>query len=180
MRKAKKLDAAALWEYALRTVGGRAQSIGELREKLRLRAERAADADEVLRRLKEHGYLDDRRFAEIFAASRLENQGFGRSRVLRDLRARRVAPKVAEQAVRQAYEQVDEVQLIEDFLARKYRKISLAEFLAVPKNLASAYRKLRLAGFSSGNTIRALKRYASEADELESLETAGEEDGNGM
>jgi hypothetical protein len=38
------------------------------------------------------------------------------------------------------------------------------------KHLASAYRKLRYAGFGSGNAIRVLKRYAERADELESLE----------
>ena len=42
-RKRAPLDAAALWEYALRVLAGRAHSSGELREKLRGRAERAAD-----------------------------------------------------------------------------------------------------------------------------------------
>jgi hypothetical protein len=42
--------------------------------------------------------------------------------------------------------------------------------LAEEKHLASAYRKLRLGGFSSGNSIRVLKRYAAEADRLEGLE----------
>ena len=175
-RKPRTLEAEALWDYALRVVGGRAQSTGELRAKLRLRAQRAADVDEVIGRMKDRGYLDDRRFAESFTAGRIENQGFGRSRVLRDLRARRVAPAVAEQVVRKAYEDVDEPRLIEDFLSRKYRKIPLKEFLAEPKNLAAAYRRLRLAGFSSGNVIRALKRYANEADELEAMEAPeGEE-----
>jgi regulatory protein len=78
--------------------------------------------------------------------------------------------------VRKAYEDVDEPRLIEDFLSRKYRKIPLKEFLAEPKNLAAAYRRLRLAGFSSGNVIRTLKRYANEADELEAMEAPeGEE-----
>ena len=37
------------------------------------------------------------------------------------------------------------------------------------KELASAFRKLRGAGFSTGNSIRALKRYAAEAERLEEL-----------
>lgn len=165
-RKPRQLDAEALWHYALRVVSGRAQSISEIREKLRRRAERAEDVPAILARLKEYGYLDDRRFAETFASARLENQGFGQARVLRDLRARRVAPKLAEQAVQQAFQETDEVTLIESFLARKYRKVGLRDFLAEPKNLAAAYRKLRLAGFSSGNTLRVLKRYAEEAEAL--------------
>jgi len=175
--KRKRLDAVALWEYALRAVSGRAHSAGELREKLRQRAERAADVDAVVVRLKEHGYLDDRRFAETFAMARRDNQGFGGVRVMRDLRARRVAPKLAEQAVRQAYSDVDETELIESYLARKYRRVALAEFLYEPKNLAAAYRRLRLAGFTSGNVIRVLKRHASEAELLEECEPPEEERG---
>jgi hypothetical protein len=87
-----------------------------------------------------------------------------------------VAPAVAEQVVREAYRETDEVRLIEGFLERKYRKIPLKTYLAEPRHLASAYRRLRLAGFSSGPVIQVLKRYAEEAEALESLEP-GEEDG---
>ena len=41
--------------------------------------------------LKGVGYLDDQRFAETFASARLENDGFGRQRLLNDLRARRIS-----------------------------------------------------------------------------------------
>lgn len=165
-----------LWQFALRTLSGRAHSISELREKLRRRAERIEDVEPILSRLKEHGYLDDRRFADNYAAARLQNQGFGKTRVLRDLRLRRVVPKVAEQAVQQAYSDTDEFELIEKFLQRKYRKVSLPAFLAEPKNLASAYRRLRSAGFSSGNSIRVLKDYAAQAELLESLEASEEQE----
>jgi hypothetical protein len=47
--------------------------------------------------------------------------------------------------------------------------------LGEEKHLASAYRKLRLAGFSSGNSIRVLKCHAAEAEKLE--EMAEEEEG---
>src|ERR1035441_6212324 len=91
-RKPRRLDAGGLWEYALKSLGARAHSIGELREKLRRRAERAGDIDGVLARLKEHQYLDDRRYAESYASARLANEELGRTRVIRELRARRVAP----------------------------------------------------------------------------------------
>lgn len=170
-RKPKKLDSEGLWSYALRSLAGRAHSVSELREKLRRRAEKPEDTAAILARLRERGYLDDRHFAEGFAFSRLGNQGFGKHRVLRDLRQRRVAPAVAERAVREAYQDTDEVELIESFLARKYRRVPLAEFLSEPKNLASAYRRLRVAGFSSSPVIRVLKRYAAEAESLETLDT---------
>ena len=155
-RPPRKLAASALWEYALKAVGQRAQSSGELRTKLRNRAANASDVDATIAKLKEYGMLDDRRFAESFATARLENQGFGKARALHDLRQRRVAPAVAEKAVQQIYEGRDEIKLIEEFLRRKLRGKDLAE----EKDLASAFRRLRAAGFSPGNSLGVLKRMA--------------------
>lgn len=157
--------------YALRLLGGRAHSMGELKEKMRQRTERPECIERVLARLKEAGYLDDRKFAENYAASRLENQGFGKMRVLRDLRQRRVAPKLAEQVTERTFQSTDETELIEAFLKRKFRGKLLGPFLKDPKNLAAAFRRLRYAGFSSGASIRVLKRYSSQAEELDGLET---------
>jgi len=101
-RKVRRLDGGALWTYAVRVLGDRAHSTGEMREKLRRRAERAADVDEVLARLKEVGYLDDRRYAEGFASARLANEKLGRMRVIQDLRQRRVAPSLAERTCKRS------------------------------------------------------------------------------
>jgi regulatory protein len=168
-RPPKLLDANGLMNYAAQALSGRAQSISELRQRLLRKAARKEDVPEVLARLKEAGFLDDRRFADSFANWRKENQGLGKARVMRDLMARRVAPALAKQAVEQVYAEVDEVGLIEDFLARKFRGKNLPVLLAEEKNLASAFRKLRTAGFSTGNSIRVLKRYAAQAEELEEV-----------
>ena len=169
-RKPKLLDQTGLLNLALRALGSRAHSTGELKEKLRRRAERQEDVDGVLAKLKESGYLNDRRFAENYASARLENQGLGKMRVLRDLRQRRVAPKLAEQVTEQTFQDTNETDLIEAFLKRKYRGKQLGVFLSEEKNLAAAFRRLRYAGFSAGASIRVLKRYASRAEELESME----------
>ena len=59
-RNIRHLDREGLWLYALRLLGQSAQSTGQVREKLRRRAAQAADVDEVLTRLTNAGYLDDR------------------------------------------------------------------------------------------------------------------------
>src|ERR1035441_3042101 len=87
-RKPRHLNAEGLWNYALRALGGRAHSTGEMREKLGRRAERAQDVETVLARLKDSQYLDDRQFAEGDATARLSNERFGKTRVLQDLRHR--------------------------------------------------------------------------------------------
>jgi len=174
VRKPCLLEGQQLWDYALRILGRRDYSVSELREKLRVRAAKKGEVEEILSRLKIQGYLDDRRFAAAFATARLTNQGLGKGRVLRDLRQRRVAPAVAQQAVRQAYRNTDEQELIEKFLRRKFRKVDLAQYLAEARNLAAAYRKLRLAGFSSSASLQVLKRFSREADLVDSLGTEDE------
>jgi len=172
--KRAPLDADGLWELALKLLGGRAYSSGELRQKLRARAGRAEDVDATLLRLKQYRYLDDRRFAESFAAARLENQRLGRNRVVRDLRSRRVAPALAEAAVEKTYQRVDEVALIEAYIRRKYRDTARADLFQTRRQLASAYQRLMRAGFSSGNIMRVLKRFAAHPDLLDDFEPPAE------
>ena len=169
-RRNKLLDHEALWNYALRLLGARGYSEKELRGKLRSRAARPRDLEPVIGRLREYGYLDDRRLAASYAAARLENQGFGRERVLRDLRRKGVASGLARDAVQETYRDTDEAALIEAFLARKFRGVSLREHLAEPRHLAAAYRRLRNAGFGPAASIAVLRGYSERADELEHLE----------
>jgi regulatory protein len=174
-RKVRLLAADALWVYALKLLAGRAYSIGELREKLRRRAERAGDIDDILARLKDHGYLDDRRFAEGFATARLSNERFGRTRVLLDLRQHRVAPRLAERTVAKVYQEVDEEALIEEWIRRKYRLAEREGLFQEDKDLAAAYRRLLRAGFRTGEIVKVLKRFAKNPDLLDSFEPPEEE-----
>jgi regulatory protein len=174
-RPSKLLDREGLMNYAARALSSRALSLVELRERLKRRAARQEDIADVVARLKEAGFLNDRKLADSFANWRRENQGLGKVRVMRDLMARRIAPTVAKQAVETAYSGVDEVGLIESFLARKYRGKDLGHLLGEAKNLASAFRRLRGAGFSAGNSIRVLKRYAAEAERLEEIDETEEQ-----
>jgi regulatory protein len=174
-RKARTLAGEALWAYALRLLAGRAHSMGELRDKMRRRAEKAEEVDGMLARLKELGYLDDRRFAESFANARLNNDRLGRARVVRDLRQRRVAPAVAESTVAGVYRDVDERALIEEWIRRKYRLAARDGLFQEDKELAAAYRRLVRAGFRSGEILRVLKRFAKNPELLDGFEPPEEE-----
>ena len=179
MKKKAPLAAPALWDFAVKALAARAHSTGELRRKLAARAERAADVEDAIARLRDYGYLNDNRFAENFAGAKLENNGLGKSRVLIDLRQRKVSPALAQLTVERVYKDVDEMQLIASFIRRKvHTKAPLAEALEDPRILASVYRKLIRAGFGASNVIQALKRIAKKQDLLEGFEPpeeAGEE-----
>jgi len=169
-RKPARLEAAKLWDYAVKVLAGRAYSTGEMKEKLRRKAEHAADVDPILARLKDYGYLNDRKFAESFAAARLENEGVGRTRVLADLARRRVAPAVAQQTVGKVYEDTSEEALVEDFVRRKFRGASREHLFQGEKELAAAYRKLLRAGFRIQTIVAVLKKFAREPELLDSFE----------
>lgn len=174
-RKPRPLDAEALWNYALRVLGSRAQSSGELREKLRRRAAHPSDVDAVLARLRDAQYLNDQSFAENFAAARLSGQVLGRRRVLDDLRNRRVAPTLAQSAVEKVYREVDEEALIEDWVRRKYRLAPREGLFRDDKEMAAAYRRLLRAGFRSGEVVKVLKRFSRNPDLLDQIEPPQEE-----
>jgi regulatory protein len=163
----RKLAAEELFEYAVKYLAIRACSSDELRWKLRLKAALASDVEPALARLKDIGYLNDKRFAESYAANRLGNGGFGRMRVLSDLRSRRVPGAVAEKAVEQAFDGTSEAELIDAFIARRLPLIGSQGKIEDDRVLARAYRRLRRAGFSSGGTLAALKRMAARPEELE-------------
>jgi regulatory protein len=176
VRKQIKLNATGLWDFALRTLARKSYSAAEIRQKLNRRAESISDVPAILTKLSEYGFADDRKFSESFALSRLRNEGFGRSRVLRDLRTKQVPPQVAQLAIEKTFAGTSESSLIDAFLARKYRSKDLVTFLKEQKNLASAYRKLRVAGFTSSASLDALKRHAKHAADWDIADDQPDED----
>ncbi|HTQ55759.1 MAG TPA: regulatory protein RecX [Bryobacteraceae bacterium] len=141
---------------------------------MRRKAEHAADVDPTIARLKEYGYLNDRKFAESFAAARLENEGLGKTRVLADLSRRRVAPAVAQQTVGKVYQEVDETALAEEFVRRKFRMASRDTLFQDEKEMASAYRRLMRAGFRPGTALAVLKKFARNPELLDGFEPPAE------
>ncbi len=172
-----KLDENELFDYAVRSLANRAASSDELRAKLRRRAARFPDVDTVIARLKELNYLDDKRFAEMFTALRVEGDGFGKMRVLHDLQARRVPSKLAGQAVARAFENKDEQGMIRAYIERRMPAVAAGGKLGDERQLAAAWRKLRRAGFSSGATLTVLKGYAADPGILD--EPPPEDDAEG-
>lgn len=166
--KPKLLTPEELWDYALRLVGQRPYSVAELKTKLSRRSDSPVVIEQTIKKLGEYGMADDEKFSESFASSRLQNDGFGQSRILRDLRAKRVPSRIAEKAVEKTFETVNEPELARQFLLKKYRGKNLTQLLKEQKELASAYRKLRVAGFSSSVSLSLLRSYAKDtADWIE-------------
>lgn len=169
-RPPRPLASEELFRFAAGLLSRRDHSIAEMRTKLKLRAALPEDIEPTIARLEEAGFLNDRRFATSFADVRKQSGVVGKQRVLRDLAVKRVPSEMAAQITTEAYAGTDEMELVTGFIERKFRGKDLPVYLAEPKNLNSAYRRLRMAGFSSQVSIRALKKFSIAAELLDSLE----------
>jgi regulatory protein len=150
----------------------RAYSVAELRRALERTFPSNGAVASALARLRQLGYLNDKKFAENYAASLVRNRALGRQRVRRELRAKLVDYKAIEPALEQAFEQIDERELLERTLTKKLHGLRLP---ITRSKLHSLCQSLMRRGFSSGDIMKAvrarreLKPVAEDVD-LESVE----------
>ena len=97
-------DIEAAQRAALRALARRAHARRDLERRLVRKQHPPAAVDAALERLAARGLLDDRRFAERYAALRAV-RGRGPARLVRDLLAQGVERRTAEEAVRQALDE---------------------------------------------------------------------------
>src|ERR1700676_5382295 len=163
----------ALYDAAIKILMRRAHSVSEMKKAL---IRRTADEDliqKVLARLKQNGLVDDARYAKQFARQRTEIRHQGKYRVARELRARGVPDRHIETAVAEAAANSDEAAMVRQRIDRKLRLLRgpNANKLIDDRKIASLYRTLLRAGFSSDTIHRELKRAATEdLPEIESPE----------
>jgi len=149
----------ALYDAAIKLLTRRAHSVSEMKKAL---IRRTADEDlikKVLSRLKENGLVDDARYAKQFARQRTEVRHQGRYRVARELRARGVPDRHIEAAVEEAAAGSDESATVRQ---RIERKLKFLRGEIDEKRIASLYRSLLRAGFSSDTIRRELRRLTDE------------------
>jgi len=169
MATPKPLAAAALYEYAVAALARRSLTVAELRRRLERRAARAQDVQEVVHRLREVGYLDDAQLAESYARFRRDYEGLGRLRILRDLEHRGVERKLAEKSVRQTSHEADEIELVRAQIRRRLGSRAGDPRVNDRKQLASLFRALLRAGFSSAKIVEGLQEISSDTDWLETF-----------
>lgn len=84
---------------AYRYVGRRERTERELREHLEARDFAAGIVDEAVAELCRVGYVNDARYAQLFAQDKRELEGWGSERIVRALRDRGLAPDLVAAAV---------------------------------------------------------------------------------
>lgn len=148
---------------ALTWLSRRELSTRQLRDRLARRQFDPAQIDAALDRLTRDGTVDDRRVAR--AAARLEAgvRRRGRRRVLQQLQRLGIEPETAEEAVAEAFAEIDESASLEHALARRLKG-------ADPRSLdraavARVVRSLAGLGFAPSAVYARLRRGRAEPDE---------------
>src|SRR5271154_3770988 len=163
-----------LYEYAVGALARRMRTVAELKRLFRARVDDAESEygktliELVIRRLKDHGYLNDSQYAPYFASLRRDNQKFGRRRVVTDLKLKGVHGDVIEKAVDAAYEGISEERQAREYLRRKR--------MTKPKDkdqkaAARIFRQLARAGFSTKAIFTILKNWDVDEETLSALES---------
>jgi regulatory protein len=160
-KKREPVSEAGLFDYAVGVLARKMRTVRDLRRLMRNRAEegeageRAMDA--VCVRLKELGYLSDTRFAADYTRLRKENEKFGRRRVQQDLMQKGVHKELIATTLATAYDEVDEVVLAREYVARKRMKKPAG--VNAQKETARVMGRLMRAGFSSGAIYKVLREW---------------------
>jgi regulatory protein len=167
----KNLSEDELYDYAVRALGRRMRTVAELKRAMRARmADPQSEFAEtlvelVVRRLKDQGYLNDSNYAAYYSAMRRDNQRFGRSRVVRELKTRGIHGSLIEKAVAAAYAGVSE-----EKQARNYLRKKRLEKPQDQKQTARIFRQLVRAGFPTATIFTLLKKWDVDDEMLTALE----------
>ena len=137
---------------ALTMLSRRELSEAQIRTRLARKQFDHGDIDAAVERLRQDGTLNDRRVA--LAAARLESaiHHRGRSRVLQKLRTLGIDSEIAESAVNEVFEEVDEGALLNRALERRLRGQAPKDLDA--KGRARIVRGLAAQGFTIGDILK--------------------------
>jgi regulatory protein len=107
---------------AAKLLAAKPRSVAELRERLlEGRGATKTNVDQVIERLREYGYLDDAKFAQSYASTRVQQRPIGRRRLQRDLWLKKVDKQTADAALDEVFGATPEVDLIERAIAKRVR-----------------------------------------------------------
>jgi regulatory protein len=178
LRKGKQIPSDP-FNAALRMLARRPYSVAELRRALERKFPEAGPVRQAITRLRELGYLDDRKFAEQYAYSLAQNRALGPHRIRRELKAKLVDYRHIEPAVEQTFQNVNERELLERTVEKKLRGLRLPVTRA---RLAALCQSLLRRGFRASDIIKAvrarpeLRPVAEEVEPLDLQMSGGEKE----
>ena len=125
------------YNYALNLLAARPYASCALHRKLIKKKYSAADADDVIRRLVDNGLLNDERFAEQYARSKMVSTGASKRRLTQDLYRKGIKGDVATNAIANVIDQdeIDPAVVIERVARKKLAQLGDLEPLVLRRRL---------------------------------------------
>ena len=131
------MNRLSAYNYALNLLAARPYSTQTLRRKLIQKQYSAADADEAIRRLVDNGLLNDAKYAEQYARSRILTTGASRRRLQQELYRKGIKGELATTAISNVIEQeeIDPALVIERVARKKLAQLGDLEPLVLRRRL---------------------------------------------
>ena len=125
------------YNYALNLLSARPYAVRALHRKLIQKEYSTADADDAIRRLVDNGLLDDARYAEQYARSKILSTGASKRRLQQDLYRKGIKADVATTAISQVIddEEIDTAAVVEKVARKKLAQLGDLEPLVLRRRL---------------------------------------------
>ena len=125
------------YNYALNLLSARPYATRALHRKLIQKQYSAADADDAIRRLVDNGLLNDAKYAEQYARSRITTTGASKRRVQQDLYRKGITGDLATNAIANVLEseEIDPAVVIERVAKKKLAQLGALEPLVLRRRL---------------------------------------------
>ena len=125
------------YNYALNLLAARPYATRALHRKLIQKDYSAADAEEAIRRLVDNGLLNDEKYAEEYARSKMLSTGASKRRLTQDLYRKGIKGDVATTAIANviAGEEIDTAAVIEAVARKKLAQLGDLEPLVIRRRL---------------------------------------------
>ena len=125
------------YNYALNLLSARPYATSALHHKLIQKQYSAADADDAIRRLVDNGLLDDAKYAEQYARSKILSTGASKRRLQQDLYRKGIKGDLATNAIANVLESedIDPAAVLERVATKKLTQLGDLEPLVLRRRL---------------------------------------------
>ncbi len=138
-------------EKIMRYCAYRERCTSEVENKLKTLTDNSLERDKVMKALLDDGFVDDRRYAEIFTKSKIHQQHWGRNKISSALKTKHIATEIINDVMSEIDED-EQIEILESLI--KSKKIDEPD---ASKRRAKMVRYAMSKGFSIGQIEQVLK-----------------------
>ncbi len=122
MGKTKEQELRNAQNYALTLLDYRERSQWEIKERMRQKRYTPEIIQQVIDYLKEHNFLNDRRFSEEWINSGIK-KGFARKRICYELGRKGIPEDLIQEAVGKSFSKIDETEIALRLVQKRYKTL---------------------------------------------------------